>query len=70
MPLSDVIYDLFDKLKSVTQGYGTMDYDVVGFQEADLVKVDILVHTESCDALGFICHRSNAEYRGRAFEPA
>jgi len=66
MPLSDVIYDLFDKLKSVTQGYGTMDYDVVGFQEADLVKVDILVHTESCDALGFICHRSNAEYRGRA----
>ena len=66
MPLGEVIYDLFDKLKSVTQGYGTMDFDVVGFREAELVKVDILVHNNSCDALAFICHRDDAEYRGRA----
>jgi GTP-binding protein LepA len=66
MPLGEVIYDLFDKLKSVTQGYGTMDFDVIGYREAELVKVDILVHGESCDALAFICHRSDAESRGRA----
>jgi len=66
LPLAEVIYDLFDKLKSVTQGYGTMDYDVVGFQAADLVKVDILVHNNPCDALAFICHRNVAGHRGRA----
>jgi GTP-binding protein LepA len=66
MPLAEVIYDLFDTLKSVTQGYGTMDFDVVGFKEADLVKVDILVHNNPCDALAFICHRTVAEHRGRA----
>jgi GTP-binding protein LepA len=65
MPLSEVIYDLFDQLKSVTQGYGTMDYEFAGYQESDLVKVDILVHNNPCDALAFICHRSTAEYRGR-----
>ena len=65
MPLAEVIYDLFDKLKSVTQGYGTMDYEFTGFQVADLVRVDILVHNNPCDALAFICHKTNAEYRGR-----
>ncbi|MBA3684916.1 MAG: elongation factor 4 [Planctomycetes bacterium] len=65
MPLAEVIYDLFDKLKSVTQGYGTMDFDMIGFREAELVKVDILVHDNPCDALAFICHRSVAELRGR-----
>ena len=65
MPLAEVIFDLFDKLKSVTQGYGTMDYEFTGFQEADLVKVDILVHNNPCDALGFICHRKDSERRGR-----
>jgi GTP-binding protein LepA len=65
MPLAEVIYDLFDKLKSVTQGYGTMDYEFSGFQKADLVRVDILVHNNPCDALAFICHKTNAEYRGR-----
>jgi GTP-binding protein LepA len=66
MPLAEVIYDLFDKLKSVTQGYGTMDYEFCGYQVADLVRVDILVHNNPCDALAFICHRSTAEFRGRA----
>src|ERR1043165_1150639 len=65
MPLAEVIYDLFDKLKSVTQGYGTMDYEFCGYQESDLVRVDILVHNNPCDALAFICHKSNSEYRGR-----
>ncbi len=65
MPLAEVIYDLFDKLKSVTQGYGTMDYEFSGYQVADLVRVDILVHNNPCDALAFICHKVNSEYRGR-----
>lgn len=65
MPLAEVIYDLFDRLKTVTSGYGTMDYDVSGYEEADLVRVDILVHHEPCQALAMICHRSVAEYRGR-----
>jgi len=66
MPLSEVIFDLFDKLKSVTQGYGTMDYEFAGYQVAELVKVDILVHNNPCEALAFICHRTVAERRGRA----
>ncbi|HEY2786181.1 MAG TPA: translation elongation factor 4 [Fimbriiglobus sp.] len=65
MPLAEVIYDLYDKLKSVTHGYGTMDYDLVGFREAELVKMDILVHGSKVDALSIIVHRSNAERRGR-----
>ena len=65
MPLAEVIYDLFDRLKTVTSGYGTMDYDVSGYEEADLVRLDILVHHEPCPALAMICHRSVAEYRGR-----
>ena len=66
MPLAEVIYDLYDKLKSVTHGYGTMDYEVLGFRAADLVKMDILVHGQKVDALSVIVHRTNAERRGRA----
>ncbi len=65
MPLAEVIYDLYDKLKSVTHGYGTMDYEVTGFREADLVRMDILVHGTRVDALSIVVHRSNAERRGR-----
>ncbi len=65
MPLAEVIYDLYDKLKSVTHGYGTMDYEVLGFKEADLVKMDILVHGQKVDALSVIVHRASAERRGR-----
>src|SRR5829696_2754110 len=65
MPLAEVIYDLYDKLKSVTHGYGTMDYEVLGFRAADLVKMDILVHGQKVDALSVIVHRQNAERRGR-----
>src|SRR5437773_9345690 len=66
LPLADVIYDLYDKLKSITHGYGTMDYDFIGYRPADLVRLDILVHGNRVDALSTIVHRSQADRRGRA----
>lgn len=66
MPLAEIVYDMYDKLKSVTSGYGTMDYEVIGFKDADLVKMDILVKGDKVDALSTIVHRSTAERRGRA----
>jgi GTP-binding protein LepA len=65
MPLAEVIYDLYDKLKSVTHGYGTMDYDLLGYRPADLVRLDILVAGKRVDALSTIVHRALAERRGR-----
>jgi len=65
MPLAEVIYDLYDKLKSVTHGYGTMDYEIIGFRSEDLVRLDILVAGKRVDALSTIVHRSTAEVRGR-----
>jgi GTP-binding protein LepA len=66
MPLAEVIYDLYDKLKSVTRGYGTMDYELTGYRADDLVRLDILVHNKRVDALSTIVHRSEADRRGRA----
>src|SRR5947209_4134950 len=65
LPLAEVIYDLYDKLKSVTHGYGTMDYELIGFRPADLVRLDILVHGKRVDALSTIVHRIFADRRGR-----
>jgi GTP-binding protein LepA len=65
MPLAEIVFDFYDKLKSATKGYGTMDYHFIGYQEARLAKVDILVHGTPVDALSMICHRDNAEYRAR-----
>jgi GTP-binding protein LepA len=65
MPLAEVIYDLYDKLKSVTHGYGTMDYEFLGYRAADLVRLDVLVHHKRVDALSTIVHRSTADRRGR-----
>ena len=65
LPLAEVIYDMHDKLKSATRGYGTMDYDLVGYEAADLVRLDILVNGNRVDALSVICHRHDAERRGR-----
>ena len=65
MPLGEVIYDLYDKLKSVTHGYGTMDYEVTGYRKADLIRLDILVHGQKVDALSIVVHRSVADRRGR-----
>ncbi len=66
MPLSEIIFDFYDRLKSVTRGYGSFDYEFAGYRKSDLVKVDILVNREKVDALSFICHRSRA--RPRALE--
>ncbi|MBX7075087.1 MAG: translation elongation factor 4 [Pirellulales bacterium] len=66
LPLAEVIYDLHDKLKSVTRGYGTMDYEVLGYFPADLVRLDILVASKRVDALSIVCDRRDAERRGRA----
>jgi GTP-binding protein LepA len=65
LPLAEVIYDLYDKLKSVTHGYGTMDYELLGYRPADLVRLDILVAGKRVDALSVIVHRAMAERRGR-----
>ncbi len=65
MPLAEIIYDLYDKLKSVTHGYGTMDYDFLGYRPADLVRLDVLVHHKRVDALSTIVHRVTADRRGR-----
>ena len=64
-PLSEIIYDFYDKLKSATRGYGTMDFEILGYFPNDLVKVDILVNATRVDALSFICHRTKADPRGR-----
>ena len=66
LPLAEIIFDFFDKLKSITSGYGTMDYQVKGFQKDDLVKMDVLVNGSKVDALSVIVHRAKAEQRGRA----
>ena len=64
-PLSEIIYDFFDKLKSITKGYGTLDYELTGFRADRLVKLDILVNGVPVDALSVIVHREKAERRGR-----
>ncbi|MDZ4819718.1 MAG: translation elongation factor 4 [Planctomycetota bacterium] len=66
LPLAEVIYDMHDKLKSVTRGYGTMDYELLGYFPADLVRLDILVGGNKVDALSIICDKRDAERRGRA----
>ena len=66
LPLAEVIYDMHDRLKSITRGYGTMDYDLIGYFPADLARLDILVNGNKVDALSVICHRADADRRGRA----
>ncbi len=65
LPLAEIVFDMYDKLKSITAGYGTMNYEVIGYRPADLVKMDIMVKGEKVDALACIVHRSQAERRGR-----
>lgn len=66
LPLNEVVFDFYDRLKSCTKGYASFDYEMIGYEDSDLVKLSILVNNEPVDALSIIVHRSQADYRGRA----
>jgi len=66
MPLAEIIYDFFDKMKGLTSGYGTMDYEVIDYRDDRLVKLDTLINGDAVEALAIIVHRDKAEQRGRA----
>ena len=65
IPLNEIVFDFYDRLKSISSGYASFDYELIGDEPSDLVKVQILINEEPVDALAFLCHRSEAESRGR-----
>ena len=65
IPLSEIVFDFYDRLKSISSGYASFNYELIGYDKADLVKVQILINEEPVDALAFLCNRTEAEARGR-----
>src|SRR5690606_37496083 len=65
MPLAEIVLGFFDRLKSVSRGYASMDYEFMELRASDVVKVDLIINGDRVDALSLIVHRSNARYRGR-----
>ena len=65
IPLNEIVFDFYDRLKSISSGYASFDYELIGYEVSDLVKVQILINEEPVDALAFLCHRQEAESRGR-----
>ena len=65
MPLSEIIVDFYDKIKSMTRGYGSLDYEIIDYRPGNLVKLDILINGQPCEALSSIVHEDKAEYKGR-----
>lgn len=66
IPMAEVVMDFFDKLKSCSRGFASLDYNFVRFESSSLVKVDVLINSEKVDALAMICHRNDARHRGIA----